>query len=58
MARLPRISPVDVPVHLIQCGNNRQVCFAPEEDYGAYAGWLTGYAKKYMVDVHAWVMMS
>lgn len=58
MARLPRISPVDVPVHIIQRGNNRQACFAAEEDYGAYVGWLTEYAKKYMVDVHAWVLMS
>lgn len=58
MPRLLRISPIDVPVHLIQRGNNRQVCFASEEDYGAYVGWLTEYAKKYMVDVHAWVMMS
>jgi putative transposase len=58
MARLPRISPVDVPVHIIQRGNNRQVCFAAEEDYGTYIGWLSEYAKKHMVDVHAWVMMS
>jgi len=58
MARLPRISPVDVPVHIIQRGNNRQVCFAAEEDYEAYVGWLSEYAKKYMVDVHAWVLMS
>jgi len=30
MARLPRISPVDIAVHIIQRGNNRQVCFVPE----------------------------
>lgn len=58
MARLPRISPVDVPVHIIQRGNNRQICFAAEEDYAAYVGWLTEYAKKYKVDVHAWVLMT
>ncbi|MBU1564871.1 MAG: transposase [Proteobacteria bacterium] len=58
MVRLPRISPVNVPVHIIQRGNNRQVCFVAEEDYGSYAGWLKEYAKKYRVDVHAWVMMS
>lgn len=58
MARLPRISPADVPVHIIQRGNNRQVCFAADEDYGAYVGWLTEYAKKYRVDVHAWILMS
>ena len=58
MARLPRISPVNVPVHIIQRGNNRQVCFVAEEDYGRYAGWLKEYAKKYRVEVHAWVLMS
>ncbi len=58
MARLSRISPVDVPIHIIQRGNNRQVCFIAEEDHVAYAGWLAEYSKKYKVDVHAWVMMS
>ena len=58
MARLPRVSPVDVPVHIIQRGNNRQVCFVAEEDYGAYTGWLKEYSKKYKVDIHAWVMMT
>jgi putative transposase len=58
MARLPRISPVDVPVHVIQRGNNRQICFASDEDYASYTGWLTEYAKRFRVDVHAWVMMS
>jgi len=58
MARLPRVSPIDVPVHIIQRGNNRQVCFVADEDYAAYAGWLKGYSKKYSVDIHAWVMMT
>jgi len=58
MARLPRIAPVNVPIHIIQRGNNRQLCFAAGEDYGAYIVWLAEYARKYMVEVHAWVMMS
>jgi len=58
MARLARISPVDVPVHIIQRGNNRQICFVAEEDYESYAEWLWEYSKKYKVDVHAWVMMT
>jgi putative transposase len=58
MARLPRITPVDVPVHLIQRGNNRQVCFVSSDDHAAYAGWLKLYSEKYGVDVHAWVMMT
>ncbi|WP_205623748.1 hypothetical protein [Desulfogranum japonicum] len=41
MARLARVSPARVPVHVIQRGSNRQVCFASEEDYVAYmVGWL------------------
>ena len=40
MARLPRISPAGVPVHLIQRGNNRHTCFGALEDYSAYVGWL------------------
>ena len=58
MARLPRISPVDVPVHIIQRGNNRQVCFVAGEDYSAYVDWLSKYSKKYSVDIHAWVLMA
>ena len=58
MALLPRISPVGVPVHIIQRGNNRQVCFVSDEDHGAYAGWLKEYSEKYKVDIHAWVMMT
>jgi REP-associated tyrosine transposase len=58
MARLPRISPAGVPVHLIQRGNNRQSCFGALEDYSAYVGWLKEYSIKYTVEVHAWVLMT
>ena len=58
MARLPRISPVGVPVHLIQRGNNRQTCFGTSEDFSAYLGWLKEYSKKNAVDIHAWVLMT
>ena len=58
MARLPRISPIGVPVHLIQRGNNRQTCFGAVEDFTAYIGWLKAYSKKYAVDIHAWVLMT
>lgn len=58
MARLPRISPVGIPVHLIQRGNNRQACFAAPEDYAAYLNWLKEYTKKFSVDIHAWVLMT
>jgi putative transposase len=58
MARLPRITPAGIPVHLIQRGNNRQACFVSDEDHGAYAGWLREYSTKYRVNIHAWVMMT
>ncbi len=58
MARLPRIAPAGIPVHLIQRGNNRQTCFAAPEDYAAYLNWLKEYSIKCHVDVHAWVLMT
>ena len=36
MARLPRLSPIDVPVHVLQRGNNRQTVFRGDDDYAFY----------------------
>ena len=47
MARLFRVCPAGVPQHVIQRGNNRQVCFASEQDFAAYAGWLNDYSRKF-----------
>lgn len=58
MARLPRICLPDIPQHVIQRGNNRQICFASDEDFSAYAHWLIEYSKKYHVLIHAWVFMT
>jgi putative transposase len=58
MARLVRVSPVGVPQHVIQRGNNRQLCFGGEKDMKAYLNWLKDFSKKYNVDVHAWVLMT
>jgi putative transposase len=58
MARLPRVSPVNVPQHIIQRGNNRQICFVSEQDFASYVSWLKEYSKKYFVDIHAWVLMT
>ena len=58
MARLPRISPVGIPVHVIQRGNNRQSCFAAQDDYAAYLNWLKEYSNKFSVSIHAWVLMT
>ena len=58
MARLERASLTGVPQHIIQRGNNRQVCFGSEEDMKAYLHWLKEYSKKHQVDIHAWVLMT
>lgn len=58
MARLPRICLPGIPQHIIQRGNNRQACFASEEDFAAFDHWLTEYSSKYHVAIHAWVFMT
>lgn len=58
MARLPRLGLPDIPQHIIQRGTNRQVCFASEDDFAAYAYWLDECARKYEVAIHAWVFMT
>lgn len=58
MARLFRVCPIGILQHVIQRGNNRQVCFGNEQDFAAYTGWLKDYSKKYLVDIHAWVLMT
>ena len=58
MPRLPRLDVVGVAQHVIQRGNNRQICFASEDDFAAYAHWLKKYSEKYDVAIHAWVFMT
>ena len=45
MARLPRLIVPGVPMHIIQRGNNREVCFFSNEDYTVYLDKLKDYAK-------------
>ncbi len=58
MVCLPRASLVGVPVHLIQRGNHRQICFVVLEDFSEYRSWLKEYSVKYKVDICAWVLMT
>jgi len=58
MARLPRLCLSGIPQHIIQRGNNRQICFASNEDFAAYAYWLNEYSAKYEIAIHAWVFMT
>jgi len=58
MPRLSRLCPIGIPQHIIQRGNNRQVCFSTDEDMAVYANWLFDYATRYEVHIHAWVFMT
>jgi len=58
MVRRLRVCPVGIPQHIIQRGNNRQVCFAGETDFAIYRRWLEEIAKQYEVEIHAWVFMT
>ena len=46
MARLNRLCPVGIPQHIMQRGNNRQVCFNGDEDRAACANWLKEFSEK------------
>ena len=58
MPRRKRCCPVGLPLHVVQRGNNRQVCFTSDNDMAAFANWLREAAEKYSVAVHAWVFMT
>ncbi len=58
MPRRPRLSLPNVPMHLIQRGNNRQACFFAEEDYCFYLDWLRAYSSKTGCRIHAYVLMT
>lgn len=48
----------NIPVHLIQRGNNRQACFVGHEDYRCYLEWLKEYADQTGCHIHAYVLMT
>lgn len=58
MARKPRLYVEGVPQHVIQRGNNRQVCFNSDQDLVAYAHWLWEAKEKFGLLIHAWVFMT
>lgn len=58
MPRRPRQCPPGFPVHVVQRGNNRQICFTSDADLKAYANWLREAGDRYGVDIHAWVFMT
>jgi len=58
MPRRSRIIVPDIPLHIIQRGNNRQACFFADSDYLFYLEWLEEYAKDAGCLVHAYVLMT
>ncbi len=58
MPRRSRIIVPNIPLHIIQRGNNRQSCFFAEEDYLLYLDWLEEYAKSTDCSIHAFVLMT
>ncbi len=58
MPRRARLCLPNVPLHIIQRGNNRQACFFVDEDYRKYLEWLQEYAAKTGCLIHAYVLMT
>jgi len=58
MPRRARIALADVPLHVIQRGNNRQACFFSDDDYRFYLDQLRQCAQRAGCAVHAYVLMT
>ncbi len=57
MPRRARLILPDIPLHIIQCGNNRQACFFANGDYSVYLDWLSERASKTDCQVHSYVLV-
>lgn len=58
MSRLPRPVLSQVPLHIIQRGNNRLRCFFNDADHMVYLDLLKACAHRARCQVHAYVMMT
>lgn len=58
MARLPRVVVVDVPHHVTQRGNNRQVIFSIDADRVTYLELLREYSQLYGLSLLGFCLMS
>lgn len=58
MPRRPRLHLPGFPLHVIQRGNNRGVCFLSNNDCAAYLDWLRRAAEKLDCAIHAYVLMT
>lgn len=57
MARRARLELPDVPLHVIQRGNNRALCFLADGDRQLYLTCLAGAAARHRCAIHAYVLM-
>jgi putative transposase len=48
----------NIPQHVVQRGNNGEVCFRDDEDFLEYLGRLAAASRKFDVAVHAYVLMT
>lgn len=58
MPRKRRFFLPDMPVHVVQRGNNRQAVFFDDNDYRAYLDWLGDAAASHGCAIHAFVPMT
>ena len=58
MPRRPRLVAADIPLHIIQRGNNRNSCFFANSDYLVYLDLLRRSAATARCRIHAYVLMS
>jgi len=58
MPRKRRFFLPDVPVHVVQRGNNRQAVFFDDDDYRTYLSWLGGAASANGCAIHAYALMT
>lgn len=58
MPRRARLILPEIPLHIIQRGNNRAVCFRAEEDFLFYLDWLAHAAHDTGCAIHAWCLMT
>ena len=58
MPRLPRNFLPGVTVHLIQRGNNKQVCFYTDRDFIVYLDKLRDSSSAHRVAIHGYVLMT
>ena len=58
MPRPVRLNLADIPQHITQRGNNRQICFFTDDDYRLYLKFLAASCQRNECELHAYVLMT